>query len=84
VIATEHEAGCRYGGFTCGWWLRVDGCSDYHPETHIVRGDRCPCGNEFPGFGDGHAVCDADDRPLPLELQVGLPTPLVLELGLER
>lgn len=71
-IATEHEAGCTYGGFSCGYWLVVPGCPEFHPETHIVRDDRCPCGNVFPGFGEGRAVCDTDDKPLPPELQQGI------------
>lgn len=84
TAATIHPAGCTYGGFPCGYWLVVEGCTEYHPETHIVRDDHCPCGNEFPGFGDGLAVIDTDDRPLPVELQKGLGTPLELEVYGER
>ena len=77
--ATRHEAGCSYGGFSCGYWMVVDGCPEYHPETHLVRDDRCPCGNVFPGFGTGHAVSDFHDRELPPELRQGLGTPIELE-----
>lgn len=75
MSATEHAAGCTYGGFSCGYWLVVEGCDEYHPETHIVRDGRCPCGNAFPGLGDGKVVSDADDRELPIELQAGIGTP---------
>lgn len=75
----EHDAGCTYGGFSCGHWLVAAGCSEYHPETHIVTDDRCPCGFEFPGFGAGKVVFDVDDRPLPLGLQQGIGTPIERE-----
>lgn len=76
-----HAAGCTYGGFSCGYWLVSDGCPEYHPETHIVTDDRCPCGNTFPEFGSGLAVCDTNDRDLPAELRQGIGTPLELELA---
>jgi hypothetical protein len=47
---TEHEAGCVYGGFSCGYWLISDECDLEHWEKHIVLADgRCPCGSECPG-----------------------------------
>jgi hypothetical protein len=67
-----HPAGCTYGGFSCGYWLISEGCTEYHPETHYVTDDRCPCGNEFPGAGTGVVVSDAEDCPLPPELQAGI------------
>lgn len=79
--ATTHEAGCTYGGFSCGYWLVAEGCEEYHPETHLVTDDRCPCDLEFPGFGSGYAVSDAQDRALPPELQEGIGTPLELQYG---
>lgn len=77
----RHAAGCSYGGFSCGFWLVIPDCTEYHPETHIVRDDRCPCGNEFPGFGSGLAVCDTDDRDLPVALQKGIGTPIEREVS---
>lgn len=56
----EHPAGCTYGGFSCGYWMVAEGCELYHPERHVVTDDRCPCGNEFPGFGSGIAISDAE------------------------
>lgn len=81
VAATEHEAGCTYGGFSCGYWLRVEGCPEFHPETHIVRDDRCPCGHTFPGFGTGKVVSDAEDKELPPELRGGIGTAVELDFG---
>ena len=66
-----HDAGCVYGGFSCGYWLVVEGCPEYHPEKHYVTDDFCPCGNEFPCAGTCVVVADAQDRPLPLELRSG-------------
>jgi hypothetical protein len=80
-LLCDGTAGCSYGGFSCGYWLVVDGCDKYHPETHIVTDDQCPCGNEFPGFGSGKAVCDHEDRPLPPELREGIGTPLEREFA---
>jgi hypothetical protein len=81
IAATLHEKGCTYGGFSCGYWLVAEGCTEYHPETHIVTDDRCPCGHTFEGFGTGKCVSDADDRELPVELRQGIGTPLELEFG---
>lgn len=67
-----HAAGCTYGGFSCGYWLLVEGCPEYHPETHIVTDDHCPCGHEFPGAGTGKVVSDAEDKELPPELRRGI------------
>jgi hypothetical protein len=69
---TTHEAGCTYGGFSCGYWLVVDGCDEYHPETHYVTDDYCPCGHEFAGAGTMAVVYDAHDRPLPEHLRTGI------------
>jgi hypothetical protein len=49
-----HEAGCTFGGFSCGFWLIVPGCKEEHWESHVVAGDEtCPCGNTFPGAPRG-------------------------------
>jgi hypothetical protein len=51
-----HDAGCTYGGFSCGYWLIVDGCSEEHWERHYaLADDRCPCGTLYPGV-EGPAV----------------------------
>jgi hypothetical protein len=67
-----HAAGCTYGGFSCGYWLLVEGCEEYHPETHYATDDRCPCGHEFAGAGTGVFVSDAQDKPLPEHLRRGI------------
>lgn len=79
--ATEHPAGCTYGGFSCGYWLVAEDCDEFHPETHFVTDDRCPCGITFPGFGTGMCVADHHNRPLPPELRTGIGTPLELEVA---
>jgi hypothetical protein len=71
-VTPAHEAGCSYGGFSCGYWLIADGCPEYHPEKHYVTDDECPCGITFAGAGTGVVVSDAQDRPLPVELQRGI------------
>lgn len=77
----RHSAGCLYGGFSCGYWLIADGCDEFHPETHYVTDDRCPCGTEFPGAGTGVFVSDANDKELPAELQDGLGTAVLRPEG---
>jgi hypothetical protein len=55
-----HDDGCTFGGFSCGYWIIVDGCKNEHWESHIVAEDEtCPCGNTFPGASRGVVFLDA-------------------------
>jgi hypothetical protein len=64
----EHAAGCVYGGFSCGYWIIANGCTEQHWERHYaLNDDRCPCGTLYPGVnGPAVVIFDAtadDDRP---------------------
>ncbi len=54
-----HDAGCVYGGFSCGFWMIADGCPEEHWEEHYAKDDVCPCGDTFPGAGTARVLCDA-------------------------
>jgi hypothetical protein len=59
-----HAAGCCYGGFSCGYWLVVDGCELEHHERHYVGADgRCPCGTLYPGAANCVVGFDATTEP---------------------
>jgi hypothetical protein len=56
----HHPKGCVYGGFSCGYWLIVEGCKLEHWERHIVVDDEtCACGTRFVG-SQPHDRCELD------------------------
>jgi len=59
----------------------ADGCDEYHPETHIVTDDRCPCGHVFSGAGTRKVVSDFHNIDLPVEHQAGMGTPLERDMA---
>jgi hypothetical protein len=60
--ANKHDAGCTYGGFSCGYWMIADGCTEEHWERHLVSSDNtCPCGTIYPGAGRSEVIFDATD-----------------------
>jgi hypothetical protein len=53
----QHPEGCVYGGFSCGYWMIVEGCKLEHWERHIVlANDHCACGTHYPGAAGPCAV----------------------------
>lgn len=64
---SEHPTGCSYGGFSCGYWLIAEGCTEKHWERHIVLANgSCPCGTEYPGAANCAVVFDASSPDVPL------------------
>ncbi len=58
----RHDAGCVYGGFSCGYWLISDDCDLDHWEHHYsAADDHCPCGNHFPGAGRNKVAFNRTD-----------------------
>ena len=65
-VAHSEGSDCKFGGFSCAYWIIAAGCTEPHWELHYVGPDgTCPCGYAFPGVFYCAVEFDANDDSPP-------------------